>query len=93
MDYLSGVELYKFLFTLEINPLSDVSLADMFSHSGFPFHFVDGFSCSAEASCLSIFEMNALHYLEFIMLEYMAMSKIFCVNISKEKVNMWDYAA
>ena len=37
------------LYILDIKPLSEVSLADIFPYGWFPFHFVDVFFTPAEA--------------------------------------------
>ena len=39
----------------DINSLSDISFVNIFSHSiGWPFHFVDGFLCCAEAFYMDV---------------------------------------
>ena len=43
----------SFLYILEIESLSDVSLVSMFSINRLPFHFVDGFFCCAPIQFLS----------------------------------------
>ena len=47
------VELYERFCILDINPLSAISFANIFSHSIDSFHFVDGFLC-----CVKAFKFN-----------------------------------